>query len=161
MTEMIAENVVVAIQYELTDKTGAVLDSSDGEPLEYLHGHQNIIVGLEKALNGLKPGDKKKVEVSPEEGYGAYKPEMAFSVGLDQFEGDVPEEGLMVQLASEQGGSFVARVVSIQGNEVQLDANHPLAGKDLFFDVEVVQLRPASAEELAHGHPHGPHGHHH
>src|SRR5262249_52864143 len=133
----------------------------EGHPLEFLQGHKNIIPGLEKAIAGLKVGDKKLVEIKPDEGYGDYDPELRFSMPLEQFGGQKPEPGLVVQLTSNQGETFRAQVVGVEGDNVVLDANHPLAGQELFFDVEITSVRDASQEELSHGHPHGPDGHHH
>lgn len=161
MTKTVVENCVVSMNYTLTDEQGNILDASQGEPLEYLQGHQNIIPGLEKALTGLGIGEKKKVEVPPQDGYGDYNPALKFTVTKEQFGGQTPDMGSMVQLSSTQGQSFVAEVISVEQDNITLDANHPLAGKTLFFDVEIMDVRSASDEELQHGHPHGPHGHHH
>lgn len=158
---MVSKDKVVAMNYTLKDDEGNVLDASDGEPLEFLQGHGNIIPGLESALSGLNVGDKKHVEVAPKEGYGEYDPELEIALGRDQFRGDVPPEGAMVELQSEDGDVLFGRVAKVTPSEVLLDANHPLAGKKLHFDVEITAIRDASAEELSHGHPHGPDGHHH
>lgn len=160
-TNTITADCVVSMNYQLTDETGAELDASNGEPLAYLHGHSNIIPGLERSLEGLKPGDQKQVVVAPTEGYGEHKPDLIFSLPRQQFAGEAPEVGMMVQLRSPEGEEMVASILAIDENEVKLDANHPLAGKTLHFDVEIVDVRPASAEEKAHGHSHGPEGHHH
>lgn len=158
---MINNNMVVSMNYTLKDDAGNVLDTSSGKPMEYLHGHSNIIPGLEKALNGLTVGDKKEVKVASEEGYGTYDPQLRFAVDLEQFGGQTPQPGMMIQLASPGGETIMARIISVENQQVNLDANHPLAGKDLFFDVEITEIRNASQEEMAHGHPHGPNGHHH
>ncbi len=160
VTDLVAPNTVVKMNYTLTDATGNVLDASQGEPMEYLQGHQNIIPGLEQALEGLKPGDRKQVTVQPEQGYGQHNPELIFGLPLEQFGGEAPQTGMVVQLQSEEG-VMMATIVKQEGQEVILDANHPLAGQVLNFDVEIVGIREASQEELSHGHPHGPHGHHH
>lgn len=158
---MITADKVVALQYTLRDREGNVLDASNGQPLEYLHGHNNIIPGLEKVLTGLNIGDKTQATVPPEEGYGVYRPDLQFAIGLEQFGEQQPQPGMMVQLSSEEGDTIAARIVGVENQQVLLDANHPLAGQDLHFEVEVTEIREASQEELAHGHPHGPHGHHH
>lgn len=160
VADLVAPNTVVKMNYTLTDATGNVLDASQGEPMEYLQGHQNIIPGLENALSGLKAGDKKQVTVQPEQGYGIHNPELIFGLPLAQFGGEAPQAGMVVQLQSEEG-VMMATIVKQEGEEVILDANHPLAGQVLNFDVEIVGIREASQEELSHGHPHGPHGHHH
>lgn len=158
--ETVTRDAVVSMNYTLTDQAGNILDASQGEPLEYLQGHQNIIPGLEKQLEGLKPGERKKVTVSPEDGYGTHDPSLQFSLPLDQFGGDKPQPGMMVQLQSPEG-VLVATILSVTDEQATLDANHPLAGQVLNFDVEIISIRPASEEELTHGHPHGPGGHHH
>ncbi len=158
---MITENKVVSMMYVLQDENGNVLDTSEGKSFDFLQGHHNIIMGLEKALNGLNVGDRKHVEITPDEGYGPYDPQLKFAMNRAQFGGDSPEPGMMVELSSSAGEAFAAAVVGVEGEEVYLDANHPLAGKSLFFDVEITAIRDASEEELSHGHPHGAHSHHH
>jgi FKBP-type peptidyl-prolyl cis-trans isomerase SlyD len=158
--QTIAPNMVVSMNYTLTDDAGQVLDSSQGQPIQYIQGQQNIIPGLEKALEGMKPGDKKQVKVSPQDGYGEYNPSMRFELALEQFGGQTPEPGMMIQLNSPEG-VLVARILGVEGQQVMMDANHPLAGQNLNFDVEITEVREASEEELSHGHAHGPGGHHH
>lgn len=160
VADLIAPDKVVQMNYTLTDASGKVLDASQGEPMEYLQGHQNIIPGLERALEGLKAGDRKQVTVQPQDGYGIHNPELIFGLPLQQFGSDAPQTGMVVQLQSEEG-VMMATIVKQEGDQVILDANHPLAGQVLNFDVEIVAIRGASQEELSHGHPHGPHGHHH
>jgi len=162
VADTVSQDTVVSMNYTLTDTKGNVLDASQGEPMEYLQGHHNIIPGLENALEGLKPGDRKQVTVQPDEAYGKHNPELVFALPLDQFGGQTPQAGMMVQLQSPEG-DMMATIVKVENNEVMLDANHPLARQILNFEVEIVGIRPASTEELSHGHPHGPdgHGHHH
>ncbi len=161
-TETVQNNAVVAIAYTLKDDAGQILDQTEtSQPLHYLHGHQNIIPGLEASLSGVAVGEKKQVRVNPEEGYGNYNPDLTFKVGRELFQGEPPKEGAMVQLGIESGETVIASVVGFQDDHVLLDGNHPLSGKVLHFEVEVVGIRQASAEELQHGHPHGPGGHHH
>lgn len=158
---IIAKDMVVSMNYTLKDKQGEVIDASGEEPLQYLQGHQNIIPGLEAALEGLKPGDKKQVVVPAEQGYGTYNDELKVTIPKAQFnQGEEPEVGMLVQLDSPQG-PMMAQIISIEENSVHLDLNHPLAGEELHFEVEIAAIREASQEELAHGHPHGPGGHHH
>lgn len=159
---MIKESSVVSMKYTLKDQFGTVLDSSGSESFTFIQGQNNIIPGLEKALMGLNVGDTKSVEISPDEGYGQYNPDLRFSLNLEQFGGERPQPGMTVQLSVDGNSeSFMAQIVEIQGDQVLLDANHPLAGKSLFFDVEIQSIREASAEELSHGHAHGLGGCHH
>lgn len=153
---------VVTMYYTLTDKDGTVLDSSrGGEPLEYLEGAQNIIPGLEKELLSLKAGDKKKVTVPAAEAYGEKRDDLVLQVPKTQFPADA---AFKVGDRFRAGGdhhSPIFTVVSVGETEVTLDGNHPLAGKELYFDVEITSVRDATKEEMEHGHAHGPDGHHH
>lgn len=158
---VIDDNKVVSLHYTLKDDKGNLLDESSGEPLQYLQGHGQIIDGLEKALSGLGVGDKKSVTVKPEEGYGVYDERLKITVDRKQFGKQLPPQGAMVQLKADNGQMLSAQVVSVTDKQVQLDGNHPLAGKTLHFDVHVAAIREASPEEIQHGHPHGPEGHHH
>jgi FKBP-type peptidyl-prolyl cis-trans isomerase SlyD len=158
----IEDNKVVQMHYHLTDEKGTVLDSSQGrEPLSYIHGAGNIIIGLEKQLTGKVAGDKVNAVVAPAEGYGERDDNLVQVVPKSGFQGD--EEltvGMQVQVGSQQGNT-IATVAKIEEEEVTLDVNHPLADVTLTFDVEVVEVRDATKEELDHGHVHGPGGHHH
>ena len=154
---------VVSIHYTLTDDAGTVLDSSreGGEPLVYLEGGGNIIPGLEKALIPLKGGDKKIVNVPAKEAYGEKRDDMIARVPRAQFGKDA---ALKIGDRFQSGSSHhspVFTVIALEGEEVVLDGNHPLAGKDLHFDVEITHVRNATEEELSHGHVHGEGGHHH
>lgn len=153
---------VVSIDYTLTDDQGNVLDTSIGRsPLSYLHGAGNIIPGLERALEGKEAGASLEVTVAPEDGYGHHDPSLVQSVPRTQFPpGVVPSEGQQFQ-AQTGGGVRVVTVVDVNDDEVTVDANHPLAGQSLNFAVTVVEVREATAEELRHGHVHGPGGHAH
>jgi FKBP-type peptidyl-prolyl cis-trans isomerase SlyD len=158
----IANNKVVSIHYKLTNDDGDILDSSEGqEPLAYLHGLGNIIPGLESALIGRAVGDKFSVTVAPADGYGERDNEMVQSVPKSSFQGvDQIVPGMQFQAQSPEGMQLVT-VIDVDGDEVILDGNHPMAGITLTFDVEVTEIRDATAEELEHGHVHGPGGHHH
>jgi FKBP-type peptidyl-prolyl cis-trans isomerase SlyD len=158
----IADNTAVTFHYTLTNDAGETLDSSrGGEPLAYLHGAGNIVPGLEKALTGLKPGDVRKVTVAPAEGYGERAEQLVQKAPRSMFDGHMePEVGLQFQADSTMG-PMVVTVVALDGDTVTLDGNHALAGQTLHFDVEIVGVRAASAEERSHGHIHGPGGHHH
>ena len=158
----IAANTVVYMHYTLTDDKGAVLDSSAGsEPLAYLHGSGNIIKGLEKALDGKQAGDKLKITVAPEDGYGVRDEAMIQRVPKRSFQG-MRELKPGMRFTTQGGhGPVEVTVTQVQGDMVTVDSNHALAGVTLNFDVEITRVRDATAEELMHGHVHGAGGHHH
>lgn len=158
----IEKNRVVQIHYTLKDDQGETLDSSVNQgPLPYIHGIGALIPGLEKVLLGKQAGDKFSTVVAPADGYGEYDADQVFQVPADGFqEDDELELGMQVQLDSEHGPA-IATVTKIDGEEVTLDLNHPLAGVSLHFDVEVVEVREATRQELDHGHVHTPGAHHH
>ncbi|WP_139852376.1 FKBP-type peptidyl-prolyl cis-trans isomerase [Acinetobacter pullicarnis] len=157
----IANDHVVSFHYTLTNAEGETLDQSQGEPLAYLHGAGNIIPGLEKALEGKNLGDKFTVNVSAADGYGEYNPDLVQEVPAQMFQGvDNIEAGMQFQAQTDDGVQIVT-VKAIEGENIIVDANFPLAGQDLTFEVEIVEIRDASAEELEHGHVHGAGGHHH
>ncbi|PJA32012.1 MAG: peptidylprolyl isomerase [Zetaproteobacteria bacterium CG_4_9_14_3_um_filter_53_7] len=151
----IANNKVVSFDYTLTSDTGVVIDSSEGgQPLVYLHGAQNIIPGLERALEGKKAGDALQVVVEPEDAYGQYNAALTQVVPSEMFQGvDKLEAGMEFQ-AETSGGIEVVRIAKVEGNNVTIDGNHPLAGERLNFDVSVKEVRDASEDELEHGHVH-------
>lgn len=158
----IAPNDVVTMHYTLTDEAAKVLDSSSGrEPLVYLHGHGNIVPGLERALTGHDVGERLTVRVPAAEGYGEYDRALVQRVPKRALKGigDV-RVGMRLQAGTEHGYHAVT-VTQITGDMVTLDGNHPLAGQNLNFEVEITGVRAASEEELAHGHVHGAGGHHH
>jgi FKBP-type peptidyl-prolyl cis-trans isomerase SlyD len=158
----IAHEKVVSIHYTLTNQEGTVLDSSSGsEPLAYLHGFGNIIPGLENALEGKEMGEKLSVTVEPEQGYGARDEQLVQAVPRSAFKGvEELAPGMQFQAQGPQGTRLVV-VTQVAQDVVTVDANHPLAGQTLHFEVEVSEVRAATAEEIEHGHVHGPHGHHH
>jgi FKBP-type peptidyl-prolyl cis-trans isomerase SlyD len=157
----IQNDSVVNFNYTLTNAAGDVLDKSQGEPLVYLHGAHNIVPGLENAMLGKQVGDKFKVTVEPEEAYGEYQAEMVQEVPRNMFQGvDDIQAGMQFQAQTDDGVQVVT-VKDVTPELVIVDANHPLAGQALTFDVEVVAIRVATAEELEHGHAHGVGGHHH
>ena len=163
MTEraIVGPDQVVSIEYHLTDEQGNLIDTSDGgEPLVYLHGHGQIIPGLEKALEGKPEGHKAKVVIPPADGYGESDPELVFTEPKSTFEFEV-EVGQILEASDEEGETYEYQVIGVDDEGIKLDGNHPLAGKTLTFDVTVVSVRPASATELSHGHVHGDGGHHH
>lgn len=159
----ISQNKVVTIHYTVTDAaSNEVIDSSEGgQPMVYLHGHQNIIPGLENALDGKTAGDELKVEVSAADAYGEYSEERVQQVPIEAFEGvDNVEPGMAFTAQTEHGPVSII-VTEITEGVATVDANHPLAGKALNFDVKVAEVREASVEELEHGHVHGEGGHQH
>lgn len=158
----IAQDQVVSIHYTLRDDAGEVIDrSADGAPLAYLHGHGQLIPGLERELTGKKPGERLQVKVPPAEAYGEYDQALVQKVPRRTLKGvGVPRVGMRLQAQTPQGPRAVT-VTQVSGDLVTLDGNHPLAGKSLSFEVEVAAVRPATEEELAHGHVHGAGGHHH
>jgi len=160
----ISENKVVLIHYTLKDNSGEVLDSSEGkEPLAFIQGIGNIIPGLEEELETKVVGDKISAVIAPEKGYGVRDEANIHVVPLSGFQADGEEklvEGMQVRVETNEGVS-IADVAKIEGEEVTLDLNHPLAGETLHFDIEVVDIRDATKDELDHGHAHGPGGHHH
>lgn len=159
---MIAENKVVTLNYTVKDEGGDIIDTSEGgEPLTYLHGFNNIIPGLEAALVGKAAGDEFDVSVAPAEAYGEYNEAMVQQVPMSAFEGVDKVEPGMAFTAQTQGGPVQLIVTEVEGDQVTVDPNHPLAGKTLHFSGSIAEVRDASEEELAHGHVHGPGGHHH
>ncbi|UOO88530.1 peptidylprolyl isomerase [Vitreoscilla massiliensis] len=152
---------VVSFHYTLTNAQGDVLDQSQDQPMPYLHGAGNIIPGLEKELTGKKVGDKLTVKVPAAEAYGEYHEQLVNDVPREAFQGvDQIEPGMQFQANTPEGVQVIT-VKAVNGDQVTVDANHPLAGQDLNFDVEIVDVRDATEEESAHGHVHGAGGHHH
>jgi FKBP-type peptidyl-prolyl cis-trans isomerase SlyD len=157
------ERKVVSIHYKVADAANAeVIDSSeDGDPMIYLHGAQNIIPGLEQALEGKAVGDELEVTVEPADAYGEYSEDRVQQVPIEAFqEMEKIEPGMMVTADSGEGQINLV-VTEVDETTVTVDANHPLAGKALTFDVKVEAVRDASEEEIEHGHVHGAGGHHH
>lgn len=159
---VVAADKVVLIHYTLKDDEGKVIDSSSGgDPLAYIHGHGNLIPGLEKELEGKGAGDKLSVKIAPADGYGDRDPGLVQRVPRRSFGGAAVKPGMQFQAQTSSGEARIATVKAVQGDMVTVDMNHPLAGENLNFDVEVTDVRDATEEELAHGHVHGPGGHHH
>lgn len=158
----IEENKVVKIEYTVKTEEGVLVDTSEGnEPLAYLHGHKNIIPGLENALVGKAVEDELSVTVTPDEAYGDRHEQLIKDVPMQAFQGvDKVEPGMQFNAESPQGPQLIT-VTKVEGDTVTVDGNHPLAGVTLNFDVKVVEVRDASEEELSHGHVHGAGGHEH
>jgi len=159
----ISKDKVVLINYTLKNDAGEIIDSSEGsDPLAYLHGAENIIPGLENALEGKTAGESLSVTIVPEEAYGNRDDSKIQSVPKEMFEdaGEVVV-GAQYHAAGPDGGYITITVTEVTDDTVTVDANHPLAGEQLSFDVTIMEIRDASAEELEHGHVHGPDGHAH
>lgn len=153
---------VIGFHYTLTDTAGTVIDSSVGdEPLIFLEQSHQIIPGLERVLVLMNVGDKRKIEVKAADAYGDVNQELVIKVKRTQFPpGADLKVGDQFQV-NEDAHSPVFTIMSLTDEEVTVDGNHPMAGKDLFFDVEITTVRAATEEEIAHGHAHGAHGHGH
>jgi len=159
---LIGHHKVVSFQYTLSNDEGEVLDASEsGDPLVYLHGEENIVPGLESALEGHKVGDAIKVTLEAADGYGELDPAMVETVSSDTFPGvDKIEVGMEFQAAfdddeEEEGFNQFVRITKVEGDQITIDGNHPFAGMRLHFDVTVEAIREATEEELKHGHTHG------
>ena len=158
----ISKNAVVSIHYTLKNDAGSVVDSSIGkDPLYYLHGAGNLIVGMEENLEGKQKGDNFQVVIPPEKGYGTVNPALKQVVSKSVFGKDQDIKVGMQFQAQNGNQAFIVTVKEINGDEVTIDGNHELAGENLHFSVEIMSVREASKEEIDHGHVHGPGGHHH
>jgi len=156
MTLMIGKNNVVSIHYTLKDEAGEVLDSSEGKPpLQYLHGANNLVPGLEQELQGKSTGAKFETSIPPEHGYGERNEDFVQTIQKDMFQGvDAVEPGMTFVAQGEGGAERQVRVTEVDGEEVTIDANHPMAGMTLNFEVEVVDVREGTDQEIEHGHVH-------
>jgi FKBP-type peptidyl-prolyl cis-trans isomerase SlyD len=152
----VADKRIVSIHYKLTDDGGNEIDSSSGgDPLDYLHGADNIVPGLERELTGKSAGDQVQVVVQPADGYGPVHDELVQKLEREVFQGvDEIEPGMQFEAKSPDGDSRVVTVKEVSDDGITVDANHPLAGVTLHFDVTVESVREATEEELAHGHAH-------
>ncbi len=158
----IAADRVVTLSYVLKNTAGEELDRSDPDrPMVYLHGHRNIVPGLERQLEGKTKGDKLDAVVPPEEGYGPKQKVKTLRIPRSQLPGDAPVHPGARLIMESQGQHFPVWVEKVQGPTVVLTPQHPLAGVELHFSVEVLDVREATEEEIAHGHVHGPGGHDH
>lgn len=158
----IAKDSVVELHYRLKDASGQEIETSHGgEPMAYLHGHRNIIAGLEEALEGKAAGDKLSVTVPPEKGYGVPQPGLTQRVPVKHLQGAKTWKPGMVAVVQTEQGARQVQVVKVGRFMADIDLNHPMAGKTLNFDIEIVSVREAQPEEIAHGHVHGEGGHQH
>jgi len=158
----ISENTVVQFHYTLKDESGASLESTSGnEPVTYLHGHNNLLPGLENALEGREAGDKLSVTLGPNDAFGEPRANSQLEVPVDHLMGAPAWQPGMVAIVNTNQGQRQVTVVKVDGEVATIDTNHPLAGKTLVFDLDVIGVRQASEEEISHGHVHGEGGHHH
>lgn len=158
----IAQNKVVTLNYTLKDNDGTLIDESHDSSFVYLHGADNIVTGLEDALTGKLSGDKMNVTIAPEEAYGIYDESRIESVPREMFPDDTEiEQGMQFHAQGPNEQPIMVTVIGVEEGKVSIDGNHPLAGVELNFDVEVMDVRDATTEEIEHGHVHGPHGHDH
>lgn len=156
----ITQDTVVTITFRATDAQGKLLEDGK-EPRAYLHGgYNNTLPGIEKALEGQEKGFAATLVLPPEDAFGVRDESLVTSIAKKDFPPGVKVGG-QLQGVDDQGREQVFTVVKIKGDTVLLDGNHPLAGQTLRFALKVVDVQPASAEEVAHGHAHGAHGHHH
>ena len=154
----IAKHSVAAIHYTLRDNAGTILDTSSGrDPLYYIHGMGNLIIGMEEGLEGKVKGDKFQLKISAAKGYGEKDPSMIQKVPRSSFGDQQVQKGM--KFSTNRGD--VVTVTEVGLESITVDANHPLAGVELNFEVEIIEVRAASADEISHGHVHGPGGHHH
>ena len=158
----IADNHVVTLAYTLKDNDNNILDKSDDGSFSYLHGAMNIIPGLENALAGKVAGEEVSVSIPPEEAYGVRDATRQQAVPREMFPQDVDiEVGMQFHAQNPEGQAVMVTVIKVDDATVTVDGNHPLADVHLNFDVRIMDIRDATAEELEHGHVHGPHGHQH
>jgi FKBP-type peptidyl-prolyl cis-trans isomerase SlyD len=158
----LTKDKVAIINYTLKDKDSNVIDESNDSSFTYLHGARNIIPGLENALEGKQAGDKTSVVIEPEDAYGERNLEQIQRVPREMFPEDADiKEGMQFQAQSDDGAPVIVTITAVEENEVIVDGNHPMAGMQLHFEVELIEVRDATEEELEHGHVHGPGGHDH
>lgn len=161
-TDSVQNNVVVSMEYTLRVDDEEIDSSKGQDPLQFLVGHGNIISGLEREMIGMKVGDSKEVVIQPADAYGEFDEEAFMEVPRGAFPNDIPvEEGAELTVRDDAGQSRYARIDMIEGDNVTLNFNHPLAGDELHFNVKVMGVREPTVEELEHGHVHQGEGHHH
>ena len=160
---MVRNNMVVSLAYTLKNSEGEEIERArEDSPLQYLHGRGHLVAGLEKSIEGLLVGSKKDIVIPPEEGYGAFDPKLKIKTDISMFPKDVKVKiGMQFTADLGDGKNQNFKVEKIEGNEVFINGNHPLASKTLQYSIEVLDIREATQEELQHGHAHGPGGHNH
>jgi FKBP-type peptidyl-prolyl cis-trans isomerase SlyD len=156
----ISDGVVASFHYILFNDQGEILDSSEGEdPLSYIHGAGMIIPGLEKELVGKTVGDRFRVSVDPEGGYGDRDETLVQTISREEFPPDQELEPGMQFHAKSEDGSQLITILEVDDKDITIDTNHPLAGERLTFDIEILEVRKATKEEISHGHVHGSEDH--
>jgi FKBP-type peptidyl-prolyl cis-trans isomerase SlyD len=155
MADTVKDHMVVTLDYTLIVEDETMESTHEGEPIEFIQGIGQIIPGLEEALDGMKVGEKKTVEIQPEDAYGIYDPDSLEVAKKDEFSEEIPlDVGTFLDLRDDEGEVLSAQIIEADEDTVTLDFNHPLAGKVLTFQITISALRPASPEELDHGHAH-------
>jgi FKBP-type peptidyl-prolyl cis-trans isomerase SlyD len=155
MTKTVEDNLVITLDYKLIVEDELLESTEDGEPILFIQGIGQIIPGLENALYGMEVGDQKTVVIQPEDAYGEYDPESLQEAKKEEFSEEVPlDVGTFLDLEDDEGDVLSAQIIAAEEDTITLDFNHPLAGKTLTFEITVTDLRPASEEELDHGHVH-------
>ncbi len=155
MNKTVQDNLVVTLDYKLIVEDEMLESTEDGEPIIFIQGIGQIISGLENSLYGMEVGDKKTVVIQPEDGYGEYDPESLQEAKKEEFSEEIPlDVGTFLDLEDDEGDILSAQIIAAEEDTVTLDFNHPLAGKTLTFEITLTDLRPASEEELDHGHVH-------
>lgn len=161
-SDSVQKDTVVSMEYTLRVDNEEIDSSKGQDPLQFIVGHGNIISGLEREMIGMKVGDSKDVVIQPADGYGEFDEEAFMEVPRSAFPKDIPmEEGSELSVRDDSGQSRYARIDAVNGDNVTLNFNHPLAGDELHFNIKVVGLREPTREELEHGHVHEGDGHHH
>ncbi len=158
---MIEKNTVVQFSYELTDADGTLLETSHGQPIAYLHGQNNMLAGIEAALEGKAEGDEVKVTLEPKDSYGERQEDSLQRIPVKHLQGASKWQPGMVAQVNTDNGPRQVTVVKVGKFMITVDTNHPFAGKTLTFDMKVASVRPATEEEIAHKHAHGEGGHQH
>lgn len=155
MNKTVQDNLVVTLDYKLIVEDEMLESTEDGEPILFIQGIGQIIPGLENALYGMEVGDQKTVVIQPEDAYGEYDPESLQEAKKEEFSEEIPlDVGTFLDLEDDEGDILSAQIIAAEEDTVTLDFNHPLAGKTLTFEITLTDLRPASEEELDHGHVH-------
>ncbi|WP_031565709.1 FKBP-type peptidyl-prolyl cis-trans isomerase [Rheinheimera texasensis] len=158
---IITKDSVVQLHYRVSDASGLIEDSAKGEPMLYLHGHQNMLPAIEQALEGKSAGDLLSLVVEPKDAYGGRDDNAIQSIQVKHLKGAKKWAPGMTAVVETEHGPRQVKIVKVGMFKAEVDVNHPLAGKTLTFDLNVVSVREATADEIAHGHAHGAGGHHH